>query len=633
MLQVIRDRASGFFVWTIVGLIIITFAFVGLNSYFDDTDAGYQAALVNDQKVTVNEYQIAYSNEQRRIQQMFGENFDPDMFDDQIKKTALDRVIDTAIIVQQAEKLGMRISDEQLARQVQNINQFMEDGKFSQAVYQQTLEQAGESVAGFEYRVRRSLMADQLVNGIIQSSFATKDEIELTHRLREQAREVAYVSIPLDPFKEKVQVTDDEIAAYYNENKDRFKTAEQVKLDYLELSVDSLMDSMTVDEDELESYYEEQKDRFITPEERRASHILIEFGDDADKAKAKADSVYEKIKAGESFEKLAKEYSDDIGSAAEGGDLGYFAKGIMDANFEDTAFSMNVGEVSKPVRSEFGYHIIKLVDIKASEGKSLADVRDEIEAEIKKQKAEKAYFDKVELLANIAYETPDSLEPAKEELGLKIKTTGYISKRGGPGIFSNRKVIDAAFSDDVLKENLNSEAIELNNRTIVLRLNDYKPAQAKPLEEVSAQIKATLINDKALEMAKQDAKVIEDKLKAGTSGADAVAVNDKTYTWHDKKWIKRDEADVPREIVQTAFTLPRLLESEKISTKGVKLNNGEYALVVFSGIKDGDVSTMTAEERKQIGDGIANAVGVDIFTTMLKALKDEAVIERFPENL
>jgi len=635
MLQVIRDRASGLFVWTIVGLIIITFAFVGLNSYFDDTDEGYQAALVNDQKVTVYEYQIAYSNEQRRIQQMFGENFDPDLFDDQIKKSALDRVIDNAIIIQAANDAGMQVSNDQLAKQIQSIGQFMEDGVFSGALYKQQLEQAGESTSGFEYRVRRGMIADQLVNGIVQSSFATKDEIELTHRLREQQREIGYVSIPVTPFNEKVEVTDAEMEAHYKANQDKYKTPEQVKLDYLELSVDALMPAMTVEQDELESYYEEQKDRFLSTEERSARHILIEFGDDDAKAKAKAESLYQKAIGGESFEALAKEHSADIGSAIDGGDLGFFARGIMDRNFEDTTFSLKVGDISKPVRSEFGYHIIKLEKIKEPKGKTLSEVRNEIETEIKKQKAEKEYFDKVEVLANMAYETPDSLAAAQEELGLTLKTTGFVGKRGGPGIFSNRKVLDAAFSDDVLIEHLNSEAIELSaNHTVVVRLKEYKDAQVKPLEEVSAQIKATLIAEKALKLAEADAKLIEEKLKSGVSGAEAVKViKGKSYVWKQKKWVKRDEADVPKEIIEAAFLLPRLTESEKVSTKALKLNNGEYSLLAFTGIKDGDVNAMTDDEKKKIGDGIANAVGLDMFTTMLTSLKDESKIKRFPENL
>jgi len=635
MLQLIRDRASGLFVWSIVGLIIITFAFVGLNSYFNDTGEGFQAALVNDQKVTVYEYQIAYGNEQRRIQQMFGENFDPDMFDDQIKKTALDRVIDSAVIIQAASNGKMTVSNEQLAMQVQSIGQFSEDGRFSNALYKQQLEQAGESTAGFEYRVRRGMIADQLINGIVQSSFATRDDIELTHRLRQQSREIAYVSFPIDPYKKDLEVSDSEIEIHYKNNPDLYKTVEKVKLEYLELSVDSLLPSISVEENELEDYYEEQKERFINPEERRARHILFEFADDDAKAKTDAEKVYQKIQSGESFETLAKENSADIGSATDGGDLGFFARGIMDANFEETAFALKVDEVSKPVRTEFGYHIIKLVEIKPQEGKSLSDVRDEIEVEIKKQKAEKEYFNKVEVLANVAYETPDSLEPAKEELGLTIKTTGFIPKRGGPGIFSNRKIMDAAFSDDVLIENLNSEAVELSsNHTIVLRLKEYRDAQVRPLEEVKAQIKATLIDEKALTLAKVDASLIEQKLKEGIAGAEAVKISDdKSYAWNEKKWIKRDDTEVPREVIDASYLLPRLSENEKFSTKGLKRNNGEYALIAFSGIKDGDVSTMTDEERTKIGDGIANAVGIDVFTTMLNALKDEAEIKRFPENL
>lgn len=631
MLQLIRDRAQGFFAWLIVGAIVLTLGLFGLSSYFDDTEEAFQAALVNGEKVTVYEYQIAYSNERARMQQMFGENFDPDIFDAQIKNSALDRVIDNTLLIQKAVNSGMYISDEQLAQRIQNIGAFHEDGAFSKALYEQQLAQAGESTGGFEYRIRKGLIADQLINGVIGTSFATNDEIELTYRLRNQERELSYVNFPLAKFKDQVTVSDDEIKTHYDSNKDQYQTDEQVRLKYLELSIDGLMSKAEVSEDELKNYYNEQKQRFLTPEQRRARHILVEFGDDEDKAKEKAMAVYEKAKSGEDFAKLAQESSDDIGSKSEGGDLGFFGRGVMDENFENATFTMNPGDISEPVRSQFGFHVIKLEEIKASAGKTFAEVKSEIESEVRRQKAEKIYFEQSEKLANLTYETPDTLEAAEVELGLKIKTSPFISKRGGPGLFNNRKIIDAAFSEDVLEERLNSAAIEIgNDKMVVVRLDEHKPAAPRPLEQVKEQIKSKLEKEKAQELARAESEVFKEKIVKGESVAELA--KEKGYVWNDKTWVKRDNTEVAREIVSAVFAMPRGAADE-VQTKGLTMNNGDYSLLAFSGIKDGDVTAISEEEKQNISDGIANATGIDSFTTMLESLKAEAEIEKFPSNL
>jgi len=631
MLQVIRDRAQGFFTWLIIGVIILAFALVGLNSYFDDTDEGFQAALVNDQKVSVYEYQIAYSNEMNRMRQMFGENFDQDMFDDQVKRSALARVVDNAVVIQHAMEKGMHVSDEQLALRVQNIGAFMENGVFSKAAYDQQISQSGESIAGFEYRVRRGLIADQLVNGIVLSSFSTQDEIATMLKLRNQTREIGYVTIPTAKFKENIEITDDEIKTYYDANQNKYKTQEKVQLSYVELKVEDLLKTIVVDESELVDYYDSNKNSFVTPEQRRARHILIEFGDDKDVAKNKAQSIYDKIQAGEDFETLAKENSDDVGSANEGGDLGFFNQGDMDESVDEKVFSMAVAEVSTPVRSEFGYHIIKLEEIKEGGGKSFESVKGDVESNVKKQKADKLYADKLEKLANLAFEIPDNLDAVKEELDLTIKSTPFMPRRGGPGVFSNRKLMEAAFSEDVLKNSLNSELIEVGaSHALVVRLKEFQDSAIRPLDEVKSLISDTLKKEKALETAKKHAEEIEAKIKSGVAEEDAAS--EKEFSWNEKKWIKRDDNSIAREIITAAFEMKRINDSE-LETKGVKLNNGDYALLTLTGVKDGDIATASDEDKKTIKDGISNATGIDEYTKYLDALRAAAEIEQFPQNL
>ncbi len=631
MLQVIRDNAQGFFAWLIIGAIVLAMGLFGLSSYFDDTEEAFQAALVNGEKVTVRDYQFAYAAERNRMRQMFGENFDPDIFDNQIKNSALDNVIDNALLIQKATQDGLFISDDQLAQQIHSFSAFQEDGTFSKARYQLQLDQGNQTISGFEYRFRRGLIADQFVNGIINTSFATQEDIALTYHLRKQQRELAYLTIPRSKFKDQVSVTEEEILSHYDANKDKYKTEEQLKLRYLELSAISLMPKVEINETELEDFYKEQKDRFIVPEERRARHILIEFGDDKTKAEEKANAIAAKAAAGEDFATLAQENTDDIGSKTEGGDLGFFARGVMDENFEDATFSMEPGEVSPVVRSSFGFHIIKLEEIKPSTGKAFSEVKAEIEAQVRREKADKLYFDESERLANLAYENPETLEVAAEELGLEIKTSPLISRRGGAGIFGNRKVIEAAFSDEVIKENQNSAAIETNNNEmVVVRVEEHKLAEPRPLEQVKGQIKTQLENDKALGLAKAEAKLFEDKINNGESVTELAA--EKGLSWNEKQWVGRNNSDIASEITQALFSMPR--NNDNITkTQGIPLNNGDYSLLAFSGIKDGDIANITEEDKKSIANGIANASGSDSFTILLESIKADAKIEKFMSNL
>ena len=631
MLQVIRDRAQGVFAWLIVGAIVLAMGLFGLKSYFQNTSTASQAAIVNGEKVPISEYRIAYQNQRNRMQQMLGKNYDPDLFDAQIKKSALDNVVDNTLLVQNAEEKNIFVSDEMLAQQLRGIGAFQENGQFSSALERQTLAQVGQTVTGFETRIRRGMMADQLVDGIVASSFATNYQIQFDYKLTHQEREVAYVEFPLDKFKNKVSITDDEIKKYYDANKTNYQTPERVQLKYLELSVADLMSQVSVSEDELKSYYDEQKGNYIVPEQRRARHILIEFGKDETKAKAKAEKIYKEAKSGEDFAKLAKKYSDDIGSKKQGGDLGFFGRGIMEKTFDKQVFSMKVGEISKPIKTKFGFHIIKLEAIKPSMSKSLEQVKSELTNELKRKKAQKLYIDRTDKLANLTYETPDSLGPAEEELGLKVKVSPPISKRGGPGIFSNRKIIDAAFSDDVLNQHLNSPAIELDNdKMVVVRLDKHFPAAPRPLEQVKGQIKSELEKEKELALAKTEANTFEEKLKKGESISKPV--KEKGYKLKEKTWVKRTTTELPREIITAAFNMPGV-NDKKIVTKGITMSNGDYAIIALSGVKDGDVSKITKEDKKQLESNIAKAEGMDEYDALLQSLKSKAKVKTFPENL
>ncbi|MDH5377680.1 MAG: SurA N-terminal domain-containing protein, partial [Gammaproteobacteria bacterium] len=419
MLQSIRDRAQGVFVWLVIGAIVISFALFGISNYFSGGVDQTKVATVNGEDISVNDYRLAFVEEQSRMRQMFGEGFDIDQFEDQIKKSALQRSIERTVLSISATDSGMFVSDQQLAGRVHEIPNFQQDGKFSKSLYEQTLRQNSQSVAGFEHRLRRDLILQQFALGLSSSAFATNNDIKNTYLLEQQERQIGYMTVAANSFTKDINIDDAAVKDYYDKNQGQYQTQEQVSVSYLELNVNDLTGGIEVSDDEVEEYFEEQQERFMTGEERKARHILISVDDktsDAD-AKKKINDLHAKIQSGESFEELAKKHSQDPGSAEQGGDLGFFGKGIMDKVFEDTAFALNKGEISKPIRSEFGYHIIKLEEIKAGKGKNLGDVRDELLKELKRSKAERVYAEKAEKLVNLTYENPESLEPAADELG------------------------------------------------------------------------------------------------------------------------------------------------------------------------------------------------------------------------
>ena len=631
MLQVIRDRAQGVIVWIIVGAIVLSFALVGVNDYLTGDNTGFNAAIVNEQDVSLSVYSNAYQRELQRYQQMFGERFDVDMFDDQIKKAALERAIEDELVTQLALGMDLRVGNQALSAKIQQFENFQQDGIFSTAEYESQLRNAGYSPASFEARIRRSMLADQLLMGVAGSGFATQAEIESVYRLSEQERNLAFVTVSSSQFKAKIKPGDDEIKSHYELNSGRYQTEEKISVDYLEIARSDLTKDISLEEGELEEFYEDQKSRFIAEQEIKASHILILVDEDVsnDKAKTEIDDLAAKIKAGADFSALAKKHSKDPGSAELGGDLGWFGKGVMDAAFEEAAFSLLKGEVSSPVRSEFGWHLIRLDDVKSSGGKSFAEVKDDLEKELKKQKAEKNYIDQTEKLANLTYENPESLVAAAESLGLEIKSTDLFGRAGGPGIARNQKITQAAFSAEVIQQDMNSEAIEVGDSTIVLRKKEYIAAATRPLDEVKSQVVQEIKNNQAKEKARELGSNIEQDLKAGSSLAKLAKKHKLKLT--DFAWHKRSGSSADAQIVRKAFSVGRKSGENIIS--GFAQGNGDYTVLVVKDVRDGDVAKMTDDERTTYRQGQANASGFGEYSTMVETLKAQATIKRFPENL
>lgn len=623
MLQYIRERAQGVIAWIIVGAIILTFALFGINQYFSG-GGDASVAKVDGVEISQGQLQSATLQQRQRLEQMFGGKLPAMYTDEMLRSQVLQQLIEQEMLVQAAHESGMRIGDATLAQTILGIEAFHEDGKFSNTRYQQLLQRQGMLPGTFEQRVRRDLIAAQFTGGISETAFVTKDAVDEYLRLQLQQRSVAYLTVPMSKFQGEVQVSAEEIAAYYEQHRSQYMQPERVKVDYLELNIEDIAGGITVDEAEVRERYEARKINYTSPEERKASHILVKLSGDSSEeavaaAKQKAEKLLERIRKGEEFAKLAKAESDDPGSAPQGGDLGFFGRGVMDPAFEEAAFALKKGEVSDLVRSSFGFHIIKLVDIKGGEVKPFAEVKDEIKKEIQNERAEQQYYDMAEQLANLTYEHPESLATAAEELQLPVKTSPFFSRNGGPGIASEPKIVESAFSDEVLARGNNSETIELGrNHLVVLRLNKHEPETQRPLAEVRAGIVSTLKRDKAKAQGQELAIAVEERLRAGEKPAElAKALG---IEWNKRQDMLRDNTEVDRTIVTEVFQLPKPVEGEK-QIERISLPSGDQTVAILYSVQEGNPAEASGKERQQAVSRLEQASSMADLTSVVSTIR------------
>jgi peptidyl-prolyl cis-trans isomerase D len=639
MLHFIRERAQGWIATIIVALLIIPFALWGINQYFG---GGGQAvvAKVNGTEISQRDFKQDYYQQRARMQQMLGKQYDARLFDPQIKKRVINHLVDQELLLQNADKVGLRVSDETVAATIRSIKAFSENGVFSTQRYEQVLQTQGESPTGFEHRVKQMTLASQLPDGLASTVLVTDAEVDNVIRLQQQKRDFRYFMLTVSKYKDASVANEASIKSYYEKHRDQYKSPEQVSVQYVELSAARIQSELAKNnpptDQQLREFYQANASKYVVPEERKASHILIQVPKGADKATVeaahkKAEDLLAKIKAGKSFAELAKKYSDDPGSAEQGGDLGYFARGVMDPAFEKAAFSLKVGEVSKPVRTSFGFHLIKLEAIRKSKAKKFEDVRKELIPAYLKDAAEKKYYGLAEKLTNLAYESPDSLSEVSDQLGLKLMQSPLFSRAGGSGIFAKPRVVDAAFSDDVLTQGYNSEPVEISeDHVVVLRLLQHKEASQLPLEKVQDQVKVSLIEEAAREKVQ---KVGADAVKQLQTGkADSSIAGKFAVAWKDQASIGRDSKTVDANIIKEVFRMKKPAKGAA-SYDGVVLPNGDYAIIALSKVTDGDPATVKKENRENIKRRLIKAASANARSYLMADLKSKAKIQVQQEDL
>lgn len=506
----------------VLALIILPFALWGVDSY-QNSGGPAPLAEVNGEKIGQQEFEDALEQQRQRIREMAGANFDPAFFDTpEIKRSVLENLVNQHVLADEAKTAGLLLGDEQLAQVIASVGAFQRDGKFDMQLYEAALNERGMHRLQFEARLRQDLAARQLTDAYAQNGYAADAVAEKLIRLNEQQRTVAVAKLSPENFLKQTQVSDADVKAYYETNANEFQLPERARVEYVTFSAESLQRTIPVSENEIEQYYNEHIADFGTQEQRQAAHILIgvaKQASDADRqaAKAKAEQVLQQVKQTPArFAALAEQHSQDPGSAANGGDLGMFGRGAMVKPFEDSVFSLKVGEVSGLVQSEFGYHIIKLLAVRPAKVQALSAVRGLITQRLKMQLAADRFAELAEKFNNTVYEQSDSLLPAAELVKVAVQGDVWLSKGQAPAGQWTDKVLQAVFSEDVLKNGRNTAAIEIGTDALLAaRVVEHKPASVRPLGEVAASIRHSLQRQRASELAAQQGKDLLERLQRG----------------------------------------------------------------------------------------------------------------------
>lgn len=514
-------------------LILPSFAFFGLEGYSGFSNRGDVLAEVAGQPISKQEFEAAQREQMDQYRRMFGDQFDPQMLDTPAaRQSILEGLIAQRALAVEAKKNNLFVNDQQLQQTILEIPGLLgPDGKFNMETYKSMLAAQSMTPTMFDARLRQDLLLQQVSGAVESSAFAPKSVATRLSDWNEQQREVQAVTFSASDYASKVTVTDEMLKTYYDRNSAQFEIPEQIKAEYLVLNREAVMQQISVSDADIKAYYDQNIARFTDEEQRRISHILVEVkngASDAEKAAARkeAEGLVEQLrKAPGDFAKLAKEHSDDAASAERGGDLDFFSRGkeMLPQPLEEAAYKLAQGQISDVVESEFGFHIVRLTDIKPGTVQSLDEVKQELVAEIRQQQAAKKFSEMASQLNDIVYEQSESLQPAAEKLGLKVETVGGLTRAPNPALppnapFNHPKFLNALFSDEPIKNKRNTDPVEVAPGTVIAgRVAEYKPVTKRPFEEVRNIVRERVVQEEAAALAR---KAGEAKLAAVRSGED-----------------------------------------------------------------------------------------------------------------
>ncbi len=637
MLITIREKASGVIGWTVAGVIILVFAVWGIGSYFEGVS---EIIVATADKIEINQqtYQQAMSDRRRRLVQMMGRNVDAELFSSTaFKRQVVEELIDTTLQNETLHASGFRISDAQLAALIQNTAVFHTDGQFDRDRYELLVQNAGMTIQGYESYQRQQGVVDQLVRGLGQSAIVSGNSIDKAWKLLDQRRIASYTTLEFDNFLDDIQVSEAAIEKEYQANLDGYFEPASIQVDYLKLSVEDLGAKLDVDEADILHMYEDNPDRYRQPGSRSVSHILLSVSPDAadaqiDQVRRSASEIVSRARGGESFASLAEVNSDDKGSAKRGGELGVIRPGTMVKPFEDAVFEMVEGEISEPVRTQYGFHVIRLDRITESTVQSLDQVRSEIKAEVRRLRAEEQFNELAEILGSTVFEQPDSLEPAADYLGVKVMRSEWFTQDAGTGIAEFQGVRDAAFGNEVLIDGLNSELIEIDQDNLVaVRKVDYRARRQLDLDEARPELEKRL---RAVEASDRMEKAGEDLVARLKSGADW----DELLIAHKLARVRLPEATEtllePLEQVVARVVYAALVPlSGQIVYGGERISPARYAIYRLERVEFGDPANASKEDRLGVEKVLLSRWGGEMVIGWRQGLRQVAKVQIHEELL
>ncbi len=626
MLQSIRDSSQSIVAKIIVGLIIVTFALFGVESLVSLTAESNAPATVNGEEITQQELYQATELQRRQLLSQMGENADPALLDDGLISTmVLDSLIEQKSLLLAAQDKNMIISDRMIDQMIINTPDFQVEGQFNRNQFEAALRNAGFTPLMYRELLRKERLLEQQRNAYQLSAFAVPSELDRIVALDRQTRDISYFVLPIAAAEKNIQVSEDDVKAKYEAEKSALMTLEQVAVEYILLDKNDLRENIDVSDSELKAQYDQFLASYQAEEQRAVSHILVEVSPNQDDKAAleKIRAVQARIKAGETFEVLARSESDDVGSASAGGDLGLNGKGVFSAPFEESMFALAVNEVSQPVRTEYGYHLIKVTGISESDVPDFAEMKFKLTDDIVDQKVEAIYVERLELMADITFSAGDLIEPA-EVMGLVIHESEPFDRAGGElDITGNAKVVAAAFSNDLIKEKINSAPIELDKeRTVVVRVKTHFEPRVQGFDEVSDLLKQELVEQLAGEALAAKAQQAVSDLISG-KGIGEVAMSAEVM---QESSVSRASEGLPKSVRELAFSLSKPEEGRVVASK-TELDDGSVAVVRLNKV-DLPKIMLSDDERKSMAMFLATRFGQQEYQSLVSQLKNGAEIER-----
>ena len=631
MLQTIRDQVKGWLAVVIFTIMIVPFAFWGINYYFEQS-GGVVAIDVNGEEITLADYQRAYQDLRQQWQSISGAPVEEET-EALIKQRATRELIQTALLHQAGNKAGLYVGEAEVWEIIRQIPQFNDDQGFNMAQFELAANRSGLTPAGFLARIRQDMAIEQLQNALFATDFVTQSEVSAYSGIVHQTRDFSYSILSSDELKETIEVTDERVRSYF-EVEGRYMDPEKVRIAYLVLSLAKVAEEVYLEEGELESWFSDNRHNYEVEGTRKVRQIFIKLPEEPSEAvveemKAKADELYTLVRDGEDMEDVVVNQSGEYGDSIEFSEFGFLTKGALEPEADEAVFSMAAGEFSEPVQSSIGFHILSVDEIQGGTEAALEDIREEVEQDLREEKAAQQLYELTDRLSVLTYENPDTLDIAAEELELQVQKSDFISREDpGVGIVSEPGVVATAFSEEVLLQENNSELIELDNeRYMVLRVLEHRLPMKKPLEDVRDEIVTRLKYEQARDRTRERGEAVLEQLEQGRSKEEVTL--EFAVDWRNAKGVTQDDETINRAVLRTAFRAG-VPEAGQPLYDGMSLGTGDYTVVIVNSVTDADPDAIDGEEQDIVRSQLLQANTASAwmeFTGNLRANADVTVYE------